>query len=70
MSFVAPVPRDGKKVAQLPQTELDEWSTKWSSAMVFYVVGATPTITAVKKFVAATWNNVSTPRVFLHDDGY
>lgn len=70
LNFVAPVLRDGKKIARLPKSELAEWSEKWASAMVFYVVGSTPTITTVKKCVASNWNNVSTPRIFLHDDGY
>lgn len=70
LKFVAPVLREGKKVAQLPMDELAVGADKWAAAMVFYVVGATPTITAVKKYIATNWNSVSMPRIFLHDDGY
>lgn len=43
LSFVALLLKDGKKaIAERGQRE------KWEAAMVFYVVGSTPTITAVK----------------------
>ncbi|XP_021754907.1 uncharacterized protein LOC110720205 [Chenopodium quinoa] len=45
-------------------------SKKWMSSIIMYVVGDTPTLTAVKRYVDSVWNQVQTPNIFLHDDGY
>lgn len=62
LSFVNP--HDGKKVAKLQVEELEKMTAVWKSAIVLYVVGFSPTI------IAANWNSVAKPKVFLHDDGY
>ncbi|XP_056689965.1 uncharacterized protein [Spinacia oleracea] len=70
LQFVAPVVKDGKKVAQLQKFEVDAMTRKWISALVLYVVGDTPTIASIKRYITANWTHVGTPNVFLHDDGY
>lgn len=62
--------KEGKRVAQLQQAELESLSGKWMASMVLYVVGETPTIAAVNRYIADVWNHVAQPEVFLHDDGY
>ena len=38
--------------------------------MILYVVGSTPTIAAISRFIAKDWNHTRKPHVYLHDDGY
>ncbi|XP_056697419.1 uncharacterized protein [Spinacia oleracea] len=70
LQFVAPVVKEGKKLAQLQKTEVDAMTERWISSLVMYVVGDVPTIASVKRYIAANWNQVGVPNVFLHDDGY
>lgn len=67
LSFVAPLVKDGKKVAQLQE---DELTTGTSNATIFYVVGYSPTIAAVTRFLAQQWSNLAKPLVYWHEDGY
>lgn len=51
--------KDGKKVAQLPKTELDKLTDKWQASMVMYVVEESPIIAFVKRFMNIVWTFVS-----------
>ncbi|XP_021860851.1 uncharacterized protein [Spinacia oleracea] len=70
VSFVTPVLQDGKKIAQLQEDEMTELTEKWKSSMVMYVVGDSPTIASVKRYMEGMWNSVTQPQVFFQDDGY
>lgn len=70
LEFVTPLVKDGKKVAQLQQSELATMADKWQASLVMYVVGESPTLASVRRFMAAVWSEVSTPQVFFHDEGY
>lgn len=35
-----------------------------------YVVGDTPTVGSLERFIATQWNFISKPKVLYHDDGY
>ncbi|XP_021863540.2 uncharacterized protein [Spinacia oleracea] len=70
LGFINPLVKDGRKVAQLQQKELDSMADKWQAAIVMYVVGDSPTIAFVKRFMAAVWSNMTQPQVFYHDEGY
>ena len=70
LGFIAPVVTAGKPVAKLNIDEVAKGSSKWESAIIFYVVGSTPTITALFKFIAQQWNFVAKPLVYKHDEGY
>ena len=70
LQFVAPVVKDGQAVAILQQSEIYIESEKWLSSVVLYVVGETPTIAAVTRFIEKEWNYVSKPKVYVHDDGF
>ncbi|XP_021862240.2 uncharacterized protein [Spinacia oleracea] len=70
LSFIAPTVCDGSPVAMLEQTDLDEMSVIWESAVIMYVVGDRPSIGAVIRFVEKDWNIFSKPQVLLHEEGY
>ncbi|XP_056685384.1 uncharacterized protein [Spinacia oleracea] len=54
----------------MQENEIDKLTDVWLASIVLYVVGDAPTIASVKRFIDATWSNVGTPNVFLHDEGY
>lgn len=70
LAFLAPIYKEGKKIAQLQKTDVDIGTEKWLNSVVLYVVGDTPTIASVNRFISSTWNHVAEPVVYLHDDGY
>lgn len=49
---------------------MDSLTEKWLTSLVLYVVGDTPTIASIKRYIIAHWNHVGVPNVFLHDAGY
>lgn len=70
LQFVAPIVKDGRKLAQMQKAEVDKLTEKCVTSLVMYVVGDVPTIASVKRYIVANWNQVGTPTVFLHDYGY
>ncbi|XP_056695330.1 uncharacterized protein [Spinacia oleracea] len=70
LSYVAPVCIGDKVIAQLQQPEIDKCNAQWANAVVMFVLGETPTIASVLRFIAKEWSQVATPKVFLHDEGY
>ncbi|XP_021734954.1 uncharacterized protein LOC110701649 [Chenopodium quinoa] len=70
LSFIAPEIRDGKSIAKLSSVDICEGNKKWGNAIIFYVVGYSPTISAVSKFVVDNWSNIVKPYIFWHDEGY
>ncbi|XP_019256255.1 PREDICTED: uncharacterized protein LOC109234641 [Nicotiana attenuata] len=72
LNYYLPVLKDGVKVVKLiinPQ-EIAEQNQKWSLVLIGYVIGGNPTFKEMLKFVYGVWNFVSTPQVFLHNNGY
>ncbi|XP_048493463.1 uncharacterized protein LOC125494010 [Beta vulgaris subsp. vulgaris] len=70
LKFIPSVLKEGKKVAKLDQFEVDKLSKAWSTAVILYVVGQTPSIGTLTRFIDQHWNHVGKPRIFLHDKGY
>lgn len=57
-------------VAQIHKGEVGKLSEIWTNVVVVYVVGQTPTIGTLIRFIALEWNSVAKPKVFLHEDEY
>lgn len=55
---------------ELEKDEVEEEKEKWRKAIIFYVVGESPTIGAVERFVSSQWTIDTKPRVYYHNDGY
>ncbi|XP_021726863.1 uncharacterized protein LOC110694012 [Chenopodium quinoa] len=70
LSFIAHRIRDGKSIAKLSSADICEGNKKWGNALIFYVVGYSPTISAVHKFIADNWSNIAKLYIFWHDEGY
>lgn len=57
-------------VAQLQASELQEGNKNWCNAMIFYVVGHSPTIAAVSGYIEQQWSNIGKPTIYWHEAGY
>lgn len=59
--------KDGKPTAQLEKSEVEKLSNLWLSSIIMYVVGESPSIGAVLRYIAKDWPQISKPKVFYHD---
>ncbi|MCD9643771.1 hypothetical protein HAX54_031470 [Datura stramonium] len=69
LSFVAPTVEDGRKVIQLLDTEVEKENEKWRKAVILYVVGESPTIGPLERYITANWNFAAKPKINFHNDG-
>ncbi|XP_019235628.1 PREDICTED: uncharacterized protein LOC109215961 [Nicotiana attenuata] len=70
LSYIALIIQDGVKIVELNKEKIEKGSAKWRQSLILYVVGEDPTIGVLERFIAATWNFASKPKVFYHNDGY
>ncbi|KAL2921508.1 Chlorophenol O-methyltransferase [Bienertia sinuspersici] len=70
LSFISPVVVNGKAQARLSQAAVEVENAKWEAFAIVYVIGDTPTIATMGRYVEKEWNFVSKPTIFLHDEGY
>lgn len=70
LNYVAPIMKNGEKVIELNKEEVDKATEEWKQALILYVVGTSPTIAAVERYIATQVNTVSKPKVYYHNDGY
>nr|XP_009770224.1 PREDICTED: uncharacterized protein LOC104220956 [Nicotiana sylvestris] len=70
LTYIPPVIQEGEVVVQILEEDIAEEKQKWNRALIMYVVGNTPTIGAIERFVAAQWGKVRKPKVLYHSDGY
>lgn len=62
LKFVTPLVKNGKSIAQIDKHEVAQISDIWANVVVLYVVGQTPSIGTIIRFIALEWNNVSKPK--------
>ncbi|XP_019260265.1 PREDICTED: uncharacterized protein LOC109238288 [Nicotiana attenuata] len=70
LSFIAPIIKNGEVTVELCKEEIEEETQKWKLALILYVVGGSPTIGAMERYIASVWNFVAKPKVYFRDDGY
>ncbi|KAH0776401.1 hypothetical protein KY290_007812 [Solanum tuberosum] len=70
LSYVAPVMKNEEKVVELNKEEVEKATEVWKQALILYVVGDSPTIAAVERYIALQVNTISKPKVYYHNDGY
>lgn len=70
LGFVPPTIKEGSSVVKLQKEKIDQMNDKWLNAVVMYVVGETPTITAITNFLYKDWKHLHKPDIYKHDDGY
>nr|XP_016506018.1 PREDICTED: uncharacterized protein LOC107823827 [Nicotiana tabacum] len=70
LSYIAPITKNGEVRVELCKEEIEVETQKWKLALILYVVGGSPTIGAMERYIASVWNFVSKPKVYFHNDGY
>lgn len=70
LNFIPPELKDGIKVSKLNPKEVFTQTEKWKKALIGYVIGGAPPFKEMLRFVYGVWNFVSTPQIYLHDEGY
>lgn len=53
LSYIAPIIIEGEKVSQLQQEEVERETAHWKHALILYVLGNSPPIGAVQRFIAS-----------------
>lgn len=53
LKYVAPMIKEGEKIVQLRKEDVEKETEKWKTTVILYVVGDTPTIGALKRFIKA-----------------
>ncbi|XP_009597033.1 uncharacterized protein [Nicotiana tomentosiformis] len=59
---------DGEKMVELQQNEIEIEAVKWRHAIILYVVGDSPSIGTVERFIATYWNFAAKPKVYYHNN--
>lgn len=55
---------------QVNPIDVEVECNKWETTLMGYIIGDTPPFKDMLKFVYGGWNFVTTPQVYLHDEGY
>ncbi|KAM3301089.1 hypothetical protein P3S67_015589 [Capsicum chacoense] len=58
------------KMVKLNLNKVKKQQTKWDCPLIGYVVGKNPSFKQMLASVYTFWKFMTTPRVFLHNDGY
>lgn len=70
LKFIAPVVMNGVPVAKLDKNEVSKLSEIWINSIIVYVIGQSPTITAMTAYIRSHWNVSIDPKIFKHEKGY
>ncbi|XP_060201116.1 uncharacterized protein LOC132629783 [Lycium barbarum] len=61
---------DGEVVVQLEKEDVERETEKWRCALIVYIIGECPGYNTMNRFISQTWNNITEPTVYLHEEGY
>nr|XP_016472761.1 PREDICTED: uncharacterized protein LOC107794748 [Nicotiana tabacum] len=70
LQYIAPTVQNGEKIAKLEIEDVELETEKSSSAIVLYVIGETPTIGAMDRFLTSVGKFSVKPQIFYHNEGY
>ncbi|KAM3266800.1 hypothetical protein P3L10_003795 [Capsicum annuum] len=70
LSFIPPTVIDGEKVVEVTTDDVAYENEKWKSVIVVYVVGISPSIGAMERFILVQGSFTTNPTVLYHSDGY
>lgn len=70
LSFVSPTICDDGCVATVDAEEVAQMATVWDRALALYVIGASPSMPSISRFVSTAWKDIEKPKIQHHDDGY
>ncbi|XP_019239744.1 PREDICTED: uncharacterized protein LOC109219729 [Nicotiana attenuata] len=70
LRYIPPSIQEGKTIVKLEQEDIEEESAKWRMAIILYVIGDSPSIGAVERFLITQWKFGEKPQVYYHNDDY
>lgn len=70
LSYLPPMIEEGEIVVHLLQEDIEVENQKWNKALIMYMVGSTPSIGEIERYIASQWSFVSKPKILLHNDRY
>lgn len=70
LQFTPSVIRDGIGVVNIDVDEARKLTKMWENSLIVYVKGGCPTIESMKRFANVAWNQVTLPKIYLHEEGY
>lgn len=68
--FIPPTIQDGISKVQLQQEEMEHENEKWQKVVILYIIGDSPSIGALERFIASQWNFAAKPKIYYHNEGY
>ncbi|XP_019235098.1 PREDICTED: uncharacterized protein LOC109215480 [Nicotiana attenuata] len=70
LSYIPPTISEDGVIVELSQEDIDSEVDKWKYAVIMYVIGGTPTIGAMERFIAGQGSFSVKPKVYYHNEGY
>ncbi|KAG5631263.1 hypothetical protein H5410_002980, partial [Solanum commersonii] len=70
LTYTPPVIVEGEKVVEILTEDVAQDNEKWAPSIVVYMVGKTPSIGAVERFILGQGTFSAKPVILYHRDGY
>ncbi|KAK6796709.1 hypothetical protein RDI58_004410 [Solanum bulbocastanum] len=70
LNYIPPVIVNGEKVVEILPNDVAQDNEKWATSIVVYVVGTTPSIGAMERFIMGQGIFTNKPIILYHIDGY
>ncbi|KAK6789480.1 hypothetical protein RDI58_013280 [Solanum bulbocastanum] len=70
LQFIPPVVKDGVKIGKLNEEEVAKEAAMWKNVVILYVIGDSPTIAAVTRFLEGQAEYTRKPKVYYHSEDY
>ncbi|KAH0682845.1 hypothetical protein KY289_020597 [Solanum tuberosum] len=70
LNYIPLVIVDGEKIVEILPEDVTQDDEKWAPSLVVYVVGTSPSIGAMERFIMGQGNFSTKPIILYHIDGY
>ncbi|KAH0661595.1 hypothetical protein KY284_026526 [Solanum tuberosum] len=70
LSYIPPNIKDGRKCVEIVRDNLKEQEEYWKTDLIGFVIGDTPYLKTMEKFIQTIWKTINTPQIMLHNEGY
>ncbi|XP_019241918.1 PREDICTED: geranylgeranyl transferase type-2 subunit beta 1-like [Nicotiana attenuata] len=70
LQFIAPIVQNGEKMVKLEAEDVEQETEKWKNAIVIYVIGESPSIGAMDRFVNSMGKYSTRPQIYYNNEDY
>lgn len=70
LQFAAPVTKNWETLVELCNNEIELKKVEWKNALILYIVGESPSIGSLQRYIVANWNYISNLKEYYHNDEY